>query len=267
MQDALLLPVIAFGLLVPVMAISWQRQKKTQNAGTVDLIWAASIGVMGVSFGLICDGWLPRRILLITLVGLWSLRLTTLLYKRVRDEREDGRYTQLREDWGDRFDANAFWFFQAQALLACLLSTTFLPLMVATEAAWRVQDGVAVLFFLTSIIGQFIADRQLHSWRTNPDNQGKSCRGGLWAWSRHPNYFFEWLHWLAYPLMGIGLPYGILLWLAPALMLFLVLKVTGIPPTEAQSVKSRGDDYRAYQRDTNAFFPGPPKSRTNGESL
>ncbi|MFT6364117.1 MAG: steroid 5-alpha reductase family enzyme [Planctomycetota bacterium] len=263
MPNVLLLPFIATGLLVPLMALAWQRQKGTQNAGIVDLIWAASIGILGVTYGLLSEGWLPRRILVVALVGMWSLRLTRLLYKRVRDEPEDGRYSQLREDWKGRFDANAFWFFQAQAVLAVLLSLTFLPLLMSTESVWRAQDGLAVVLILISVFGEFVADRQLHTWRSNPGNRGVTCRDGLWAWSRHPNYFFEWLHWLSYPLMGIGLAFGALMWLAPALMLFLVLRVTGIPPTEQQSVKSRGDDYRAYQRETNAFFPGRPKRRTN----
>lgn len=262
MSEALSLPLFAIALLVPIMALAWRRQKVTRNAGVVDLFWASSIGVMGLGYGLLAGGWLPRRILVVAIVGLWSLRLTILLYKRVRDEPEDGRYTQLREDWGQRFDANALWFFQAQAVLAVLLSLTFLPLVVAADTGWRIQDALAVLLFLASVIGEHIADGQLHTWRANPANRGVTCREGLWAWSRHPNYFFEWLHWLSYPVMGIGLAYGPLLWLAPALMLYLVLRVTGIPPTEQQSVKSRGDDYRAYQRETNAFFPGRPKRRT-----
>ncbi|TAJ17737.1 MAG: DUF1295 domain-containing protein, partial [Planctomycetota bacterium] len=77
-----------------------------------------------------------------------------------------------------------------------------------------------------------------------------------------PNYFFEWLHWLAYPLLALGLPWGWIGWAAPALLLFLVLRVTGIPPTEQQALRSRGDDYREYQRTTRAFFPGPPRAAT-----
>ena len=106
-------------------------------------------------------------------------------------------------------------------------------------------------------VGESVADRQLSAWRADPANRGRTCRAGLWGYSRHPNYFFEWIHWLAYPTLAVGLPYGWVAWFAPALMLYLVLKVTGIPPTEAQSLRSRGDDYRAYQRTVNAFFPGP----------
>jgi len=103
-----------------------------------------------------------------------------------------------------------------------------------------------------------MADRQLAAWREDPANAGRTCRAGLWAWSRHPNYFFEWLHWLAYPLLAVGLPLGWTVWFVPALMLLLVLKVTGIPPTERRSLERRGDDYRAYQRSTSAFIPMPP---------
>ena len=110
---------------------------------------------------------------------------------------------------------------------------------------------------ISSIWGETVADRQLRTWRRDPHNQGRTCRTGLWSYSRHPNYFFEWLHWLVYPVMAIGLPWGWTLWVAPAVMLYLVLEVTGIPPTEAQSIRSRGEDYRTYQQTTNAFFPGP----------
>jgi len=253
------LPLIALALLVPVMALAWRRQQRTRNAGIVDLLWAGSIGVMALGYAAFTEGWLPRRVLVALLAGIWSARLTLHLYKRVTSEAEDGRYAGLRVSWGQRFESTLFWFFQAQAVLAVLLSLTFLGLFVATEPGWRIQDGLAIVLFLVSIVGEGIADRQLSAWRTEPANRGRTCRSGLWAWSRHPNYFFEWLHWLVYPLIGIGLPLGWLLWLAPALMLFLVVKVTGIPPTEEQSLKSRGDDYRAYQNDTNAFFPVPPR--------
>lgn len=253
------LPLIALGCLLPVMALAWWRQKRTRNAGLVDVIWAGSIGVMALGYAAFTEGWLPRRVFVALLVGIWSARLTAHLARRVASESEDGRYTRLRASWGERFESTLFWFYQAQAVLAVLLSLTFLVLFVATEPGWRLQDALAIALFLASIVGEGIADRQLSAWRAQPANRGRTCRAGLWAWSRHPNYFFEWMHWLVYPLIGIGLPLGWLLWLAPALMLFLVIKVTGIPPTEEQSLLSRGDDYRAYQNDTNAFFPAPPR--------
>lgn len=254
------LPLIALGALVPVMAIAWRAQRARRNAGIVDLVWASSLGVMALGYAALADGWGPRRALVGALAGLWSARLTWHLFQRVAGEAEDGRYAALRARWGERFDPRMFWFFQAQAVLAVLLSLAFLALCVAPEAGWRAQDALAVLLWLVALGGETVADRQLRAWRRDPANRGRTCRTGLWAYSRHPNYFFEWLHWLVYPVLGIGLAWGSSLWLAPALMLLLVLKVTGIPPTEEQSVRNRGDDYRAYQRATNAFFPGPRKS-------
>lgn len=239
------------------MALAWLRQRRTGNAGIVDLIWGASLGALAVSYALLADGWAPRRFLVGALAGLWSARLTWHLWLRFSSEAEDGRYAVLRDRWGERFQPWMFWFFQAQAVLALLLSLTFLALCMADLQGWRVQDAIAVVIWIVSIAGETVADRQLAAWRGNPANRGRTCRRGLWAYSRHPNYFFEWLHWIVYPVLGIGLAWGWALWLAPLLMLFLVLKVTGIPPTEEQSVRSRGDDYRDYQRTTNAFFPGP----------
>jgi steroid 5-alpha reductase family enzyme len=120
---------------------------------------------------------------------------------------------------------------------------------------------LALLVFAVSLLGESAADRQLQRWRAEPENRGRTCRSGMWRLSRHPNYFFEWLHWLSYPLLGLGLHQGELLWLAPLGMFLLMRFVTGVPPAEAQALRSRGDDYRAYQRETSAFFPLPRRLR------
>ena len=244
------------------MIFAWMRQKKTRNAGVVDVIWTISLGALAIYYALLTDGWAPRRVLVALLAGLWSGRLALHLIQRVWSEPEDGRYRALRESWGSNFDQKMFWFFQAQALLSVLLSLVFLFLCLSPEAGWRWSDAFAIALWALSILGEGIADRQLARWRSNPDNRGRTCRAGLWRYSRHPNYFFEWLHWLVYPVLGFGLAGGWALWIAPAAMLFFILKVTGIPPTEERAVQSRGDDYRQYQRTTNAFFPGPPRKQT-----
>jgi steroid 5-alpha reductase family enzyme len=261
-----IIPLTSLVCLCLIMGIAWKRQKKTANAGIVDLIWAASLGLLALIYAWQTEGWGPRRVLVGTLAGLWSLRLTWHLTLRYLSEREDGRYAVLRSQWGVKFDSTLFWFYQAQAILSVLLSLSFLLLCASEESGWRIQDGFAVLVWLGAWIGQATADKQLSIWRTDPVNQGRTCRSGLWAYSRHPNYFFEWCGWLVYPLLGIGLPWGATLWLAPLLMLYLVIKVTGIPPTEEQSLRSRGDDYRDYQFSTNAFFPGRPKDLNRNSS-
>ncbi len=259
-MSALTLPLIALAVLGCLMSLAWKRQQATGNAGIVDLIWSASLGALALLYAWQGEGWGPRRALVGALAGLWSMRLTWHLAMRYLNEREDARYAILRKEWGAKFHSTLFWFFQAQAVLSVLLSLVFLVLCESSKPGWRVQDAIAVLVWMLAWSGQALADRQLSAWRSNADNRGRTCRTGLWAYSRHPNYFFEWCGWLVYPLLGIGLPGGGALWLAPLLMLFLVLRVTGVPPTEAQALRSRGDDYRAYQATTNAFFPGPPKN-------
>jgi steroid 5-alpha reductase family enzyme len=122
-----------------------------------------------------------------------------------------------------------------------------------------VWDFLGVVLWLVSVTGEAIVDAQLARFRSNPENRGKTCRQGLWNYSRHPNYFFEWLHWWVYLLISWPAPWGWTTAIAPLLMLFFLLKVTGIPATEAQALLSRGDDYRDYQRTTSVFVPWPKR--------
>jgi len=108
--------------------------------------------------------------------------------------------------------------------------------------------------------------RYVVAWRADPANRGRTCRRGLWAWSRHPNYFFEWLHWWTYPLLAVGAPWAAATLFAPAFMLFFLFKVTGIPATEARALVTRGDDYRRYQREVSMFVPWPPRRRAATEA-
>jgi steroid 5-alpha reductase family enzyme len=115
---------------------------------------------------------------------------------------------------------------------------------------------------LAAIAGEALADGQLRQFRADPGNRGRVCDIGLWGWSRHPNYFFEWLGWVAYPLLAIDLrgdyPFGWLALSAPAFMYWLLVYVSGVPPLEQQMLRSRGAAYREYQGRVSAFFPLPP---------
>ncbi|MDZ4772428.1 MAG: DUF1295 domain-containing protein [Planctomycetota bacterium] len=254
-----LLPAIGLAVLAVAMLVGWLVQRRTRNAGTVDLLWTIGLGALAIFYAICASGWAPRRIMIASLAGLWSLRLALHLAARLAREKEDGRYAALRTKFGTRFNAAMFWIFQAQALLAVLLSFVYLIPSAADEVGFAARDLIAIGVWITALSGEAIADRQLDAWRKNPDNKGRTCRAGLWKYSRHPNYFFEWTHWLAYPIAAVGLPLGWVAWFAPVVMFVLVVKVTGIPPTEAQASRSRGDDYRDYQRTTNAFFPWFPR--------
>lgn len=264
-MEGLSLLLIGWALLAAIMAALWWLQRRTGDAGVVDLAWAAGLGCLALLYAAGLDqGWVGRRWLVAAAVATWSLRLSIhLLVDRILPEEEDARYAALRDRWGRRFQPRLFLFFQAQALLASLLSIQFLLVMLHPAGALRVWDVVGLGVVAASILGESVADRQLRRFRLDPRNRGKSCRSGLWRYSRHPNYFFEWIFWLAFVAMGWGSPSWWATWIAPALMLFFILRVTGIPPTEQQAVRSRGEDYRRYQRETSAFVPWPPKRSRN----
>lgn len=257
-QGDLILPLLATGVLAVVMCLGWLVQRRTRNAGIVDLLWVLGLLGLASTYALVSNGWAPRRILVLGLVLVWGARLARHILRRLLHESEDGRYAELRARRGDGFQRTMLGIFLAQALIAGLLSIAYLVPMSAADVGVSLRDGAAVLIWLVAWTGEAIADRQLHAWRSNPANAGRTCRTGLWRFSRHPNYFFEWLMWLAFPVLSIGLPWGPVTWVAPLLMLVLVVGVTGIPPTERQALKSRGDDYRDYQRTTSAFIPWPP---------
>jgi steroid 5-alpha reductase family enzyme len=242
---------------VAVFLLAWARQLRTRDATSVDLLWTLGLALAAAFHAAVAaEGWWPRRILLVLLVGCWALRLGRHLAQRV-GQGEDGRYATLRRMAGARAPLVFLAVYLAQAALVVALALVFVPLARADEAGWRASDALALALFALALAGESVADRQLARWRGEPANRGRTCRVGLWSLSRHPNYFFEWLHWLVYPLLGLGLPQGELLWLAPLAMLLLMRFVTGVPPAEAQALRSRGDDYRDYQRTTNAFFPLP----------
>lgn len=254
--DWSLMAIVMFGL--------WLRQLVTEEADIVDVGWTVGIGAAAVLYALGLDRGLPaRRILVAALAVVWSARLALHLWRRVKAPGEDGRYVAMRAEWGDDAPRRFLRFYQVQALSVPLISGQFMLAMLHPAGALGVLDLLGALVVVGSIGAEALADRQLDEWKGDPANRGKTCRRGLWRYSRHPNYFFEWLHWLGYSVIAIGSPLWPATLMVPAIMYVLVRYVTGIPPTEAQSVRSRGDDYRRYQSETNAFFPGPPREVTD----
>jgi steroid 5-alpha reductase family enzyme len=244
-----------------LMVLFWLVQRHTGDAGIVDVVWAAGVGLLAVLFSALADGAPQRRLLIGVLAFTWSARLALYLLRRVLRLPEDGRYQKLRQEWGDDTQWKLFWFFQVQAVWSVLFAA---PMLVAASnpQPFGILDVLGAAVWVVAVSGEWIADRQLARFRTNPANRGRVCRDGLWRYSRHPNYFFEWVHWWAYVLIGWTGPYGWLTLMGPALMLFFLFKITGIPPTEANALASRGDAYREYQRTTSVFFPWPPEETT-----
>jgi steroid 5-alpha reductase family enzyme len=243
--------------------ILWIIAEIRKEADVVDMGWAFSVGALGVFCALTSSGDLWRNTTLGLITLLWGTRLSGyLLVSRVLHPGEDGRYAALRSSWGAKARSNFFIFFQLQAFLAVFLATPFFVISHNPAPLSWWEGLLALTLGATSVIGESIADRQLATFRRNPANRGQVCRVGLWRYSRHPNYFFEWLHWLAYIVLAFGAPYWFLSPISAAVVLYLILYVTGIPPTEARSIASRGDAYREYQRTTSAFVPWFPRSST-----
>ena len=243
------------------MLLLWLVQRHTGNAGIVDVAWAALVGVLGVFFAAWPGGVPWLRTLAGGMIGLWSLRLTWHLFRRVVGHPEEGRYVALRRRWGEQAERKFFWFFQMQAVAAWLFAT---PVLAIARSAYPPAEWIVVLALVLwgiGVSGVALADRQLARFKQRAESHSRTCRDGLWRYSRHPNYFFEWLHWNSYILLSSASS----LWWAPilvaALLLYLLLFVTGVPPTEAQALASRGDDYRDYQRTTSRFVPWPPRTK------
>jgi steroid 5-alpha reductase family enzyme len=267
LQTALLVLVVGMGVSC-AMAAAWGIQRRTGQSGWIDTIWSLSAGLAGFVFALApvqgSDHFTARQVAIATLVLLWGLRLGASIAQRTGGGGDDPRYAQLKTEWGDEFPRRLFWFLQVQAVAAFILAISVFVAAQNPAPGLRVWDVIAIVVLATAILGEAVADAQLRRFKMDPANRGRICETGLWAYSRHPNYFFEWLGWCAYPLFAIDLdlayPWGWLALAAPAMMYWLLVHVSGIPHLEAHMERSRGDAFRAYKDRVNAFFPGPRKA-------
>jgi steroid 5-alpha reductase family enzyme len=243
-----------------LMFLAWLWHLRARNAGIVDVGWALGIGGLALYYGIAGSGDPSRRGVVAALAGVWALRLAShLFFRSFWKQPEEGRYVRLRQALGDHVAAKFLLFFLAQALLDVLLSMPFL-VAAASRAPLDFLDFFGVFVVFGAWAGESVADRQLARFKRRNESKGKTCREGLWRYSRHPNYFFEWLVWCGFALIATRGDAFYLAWTAPALMYLFLTRITGIPPAEAQSVKNRSD-YRDYQATTSAFFPWFPKEQ------
>lgn len=251
--------VVAAGLL---MFGVWLLSMPLKNAGIVDVAWAYGFALLAGIYLLLTQQEGPRVWLIAGMSIVWSLRLGTYLAIRVgkHHPEEDGRYQTLREQFPKHTNWMFLGFFQAQALLLIFLSVPFAMAMSNPDPGIGFAEPAGFLIWLVGMLGEAVADAQLNAFRSEPGNKGKTCRKGLWRYSRHPNYFFQWLIWVGFWVYACGSPLGWITIYCPLLMLFFLLKVTGIPATEAHALRSRGEDYREYQRTTSVFIPWKPKA-------
>ncbi len=259
----MILVALAAGLAaVLAMTLAWAVVKRAGDGGWTDVVWTFSVGAIAAGAALApAQGAVPERQMLAAgLIGVWALRLGLYLAARTwKAAHPDPRYEKFKAQWkGWGFKAWAFLQIQAATILVLVISVRAAAIRPDAPIGWR--EALAAAILLVAVIGEGVADRQMAAFRRNPANKGGVADTGLWAWSRHPNYFFDWVAWLAWPVMAIdGSPTGWLSLLAPALMWWLLNHVSGVPMLERQMVRSRGDAYRDYQRRVSRFFPLPPR--------
>lgn len=240
-----------------VMAAVWLWAEKIGNAGVVDVFWALNFPVIGIVLYFLADGLSIRKDLICSMVVLAGLRLGLHLGKRVFSHlnEEEGRYQQLRKEWADKASRNFFWFFQFQAISNVVLAVPFFLIAINSQSEIHILEYMGVALWCIAVIGEAVADAQLTRFKSDPVNRGQVCAVGLWYYSRHPNYFFQSLLWISYFLIAVTAPLGWLAVLSPVIILYLLFKVTGIPATEEQALRSKGEKYRMYQKTTSIFIP------------
>lgn len=251
------------------MTAAWWLSEKTGRSGWADTIWSFAVGVLGAIAALVPlsgDALSAHPVLVALMAAFWSLRLGVHIARRTATGPEDARYAWLRRQWGENASSRLFWFLQIQAAAAFLLAGC-IGLAAHRPGPLDAGDMLGVVLMILAIAGEGLADRQLRRFKSDPSNRGRVCDSGLWALSRHPNYFFEWLGWCAYVAMGVdlsgGYPAGWLVVVGPAFMYWLLVHVSGIPPLEAHMERSRGAAFADYRRRVSAFWPWPSRSIGN----
>jgi steroid 5-alpha reductase family enzyme len=258
------LRLMAFALAIPVvmMAGVWILAFSLNNAGIVDIFWSFGFIPVIVVCSALGRGDAVRSVLLVVMGTIWAARLGTYLLIRTsaHHPEEDARYVTLRMKFPNYTWIMFFGFFEVQGFLIALLSAPFVLVFINEATDIGIFEYAGALLWLIGLVGESMADAQLSRFRADPANKDKTCRLGLWRYSRHPNYFCECLVWVGFFFYALGSPGGWIAIYAPALMYFFITRITGIKATEEHAVHSRSADYRQYQRSTNAFFPWKPRN-------
>jgi steroid 5-alpha reductase family enzyme len=249
-----------FAATVLMMLAVWLLSVVKRDASIVDVFW-------GLGFVLIahvaCEaggGYSGRKLLVTSLVSLWGVRLAAYLLWRNWGQGEDYRYRAMRNRHGERFTwVSLYTVFALQGGLMWVIS---LPLQVAqlspVPARLTWLDGLAALLWAVGIVFESVGDWQLARFKSDPANHGKVMNRGLWAYTRHPNYFGDAVVWWAFFLIALATPHGAWTLISPLLMTFMLMRVSGVALLERKLVKTR-PEYEAYRRQTNAFVPWFPR--------
>lgn len=247
---------VGTALVLAFMTFLWLLHFPLRNAAIVDVGWTFSLMLLATFYALNGPGWPTRSFLLAAMVAIWALRLGGHLFlARIWGREEEGRYRQLRVEWKDHLALKFLAFFLAQGVLDVVLSLPFLLVCLNASPGLSLYELAGAALWLVGVVGEAVADAQLAGYKAAANRVGRVCQVGLWNYSRHPNYFFEIVTWLGFGLFAAGSPMGWLGMLSPLLIGYFILRVTGIPATEQQALRSKGEEYRRYQETTSVLVP------------
>jgi steroid 5-alpha reductase family enzyme len=244
------------------MSLMWLWGRLKNNYGVIDVGWGLLSIVLSAVIFYNSPGSAVMKIFAFGFSLVWGGRLAYYLFttRILSGHPEDKRYTAFRKDYGDavhrKFFTNVF---LLQGVLGFLLIPPFVFLSMDTSQDLGIFHFAGVVVFIVGILGETLADKQLHSFSKIAENKGKVCEIGLWKYTRHPNYFFEWVVWLGIGIASLGSPNGIYGMWSPLMMYILLVYVSGVPYAEKYSLLSRGEAFKDYQARVNAFFPWFPK--------
>ena len=264
-MDPIILLCLAAAVSVAMM-LAWAVQLLTHKSGWIDTVWTFAVGAGGVAAALLPDAAAnpARRIAVAILVAIWAVRLGLHIAGRTHGGEDDPRYAALQRQQGKAWPVYLFFMLQAQALAAFILVFAVRLAAVNPAAFPQVSDYAGIALLLTAFAGEALADAQLSRFAKAHKGRSAVCDVGLWRWSRHPNYFFEWLGWCGWAVLAIGpSPWAWAAVIAPVWMYVLLVYISGIPPLEKHMLETRPLAFKAYQARVNAFFPGPQHKERN----
>jgi len=246
---------VALFVILAVGVVSWIFSVIRKDVSFVDSLWPLFFLIAAATFALGSQPLSDRGILVLTLVAIWSLRLSIYITARNWGEPEDYRYQSIRANNEPSFAFKSLYIvFGLQGVLAWVIALPLLP-AIASVSALSWIDAVAAVLWLVGFVFETGGDYQLSRFKAREENRGRVLDTGFWSHTRHPNYFGDFCVWWSFFLFAVASG-GWWSIASPLLMSVLLLKVSGVAMLE-RTIGDRRPEYADYIRRTNAFFPGP----------
>lgn len=247
-------------VVVLLMVLAWLISVARADASVADVAWPTGLVAIAWVTWWVGDGLSDRRALLVAMVTIWGLRLASHLFARSGGRPKDGRYASLRRRAGARFPLTSlFTVFLANGALMFIVSLPVQLAMTPTHPEVGIVSIIGVVIWGIGLFFETVADAQLNRFRNDPASEGAVLDWGLWRYSRHPNSFGELCIWWGLALVAAETTDARWAVLGPVMLSFLVVRVTGIPPTERR-LHERYDGYADYVARTSTLLPRPPKA-------